>query len=137
MRGDDLGHCEHPVLCDHAAAVGDRGQHLGSSEEQRLLWTGCRLDMSERGGGGLHQVIDNGHDGRVLGSKVTRKVRRRYVGGGGNLLDSRGFIPAPDTETQGGIDKPFAAILLRRHGGTVANFWTAYVRLAAYLDQPP
>ena len=46
------------------------------------------------------------------------------------MIDSRGLIPAPDTETQGGINQPLAAVLLRpRHGGTVTNFQTESVRI--------
>src|ERR1700730_15589822 len=120
MCGEDLRNREHTVTGDHTAAIGDRDQHLGGGVEQRLLWAGGGVNMSECGGGGLQQVIDNSHEGRILGREVARKVRRRYLSGGSDLLDSRRLLPPPATETQGGTDQPVAAVPLP-HEGTLAN----------------
>jgi hypothetical protein len=114
-------HRDQTFTCDHATAVDDRPYRLGGGGEQRLFWTGFRLNIFECGGGCVQEVIDNGHNGRVRCREVPRKVSGRYVRGGRDLLDSRGLMPAPDTDVQGGIDKPLAAAL-RRHGVNLASY---------------
>src|SRR5271163_1837777 len=133
MCGEDLRNREHTVTGDHTAAVDDREQHLSGSDEQRLLWALGGVNLSECGGGGLQQVIDNSHEGRILGREVARKVRHRYPSGSSDLVDIRRLIPAPDTETQGGIDQPVAAVPLP-HGRTDTSKSPTHIKVTSDMS---
>jgi hypothetical protein len=55
-----------------------------------VLWVDVGLNVAECCGGGLQQIIDNRHDGRILSREVAFKVSWRYVGRAGDLIHGGG-----------------------------------------------